>query len=340
MVDNDGISKIEAIEILHCYNGKKVLDITHLSFTRGGTYAVLGQNGSGKTTLLNILGLLLKPTEGKVLFNGIDVHLDRNTTNAFRNRITTVIQNPVLFDMTVEENIEFGLKIRGVPKEARKKAVAESLKMVRLEGFQNRRARELSGGETQRIAIARALVIKPEVLFLDEFTANVDEKSIEVLEDLVKKINVELGMTVFLVTHDTAQAYRLADTVINLFEGRMVKPSLENLFRGTLRKINDLYLFDTGKMKIEVVSNKEGTAYCAIDPRDIVISIEPLHSSARNSFPGTVFKIMDDDISVRLGIKAGEEFTAKITRDSLAEMQLTLGSTVYLTFKSTAVEVF
>jgi len=335
------ISKIEIKNLVHQYNRKTVLTIAQHSFEKSTIHAVLGQNGSGKTTLLNIIGLLLKPTSGTLLFDGKDVYNDPHAVNELRPRLTTVIQNPVLFDTTVEKNVEFGLKIRGVGKEQRTAIVDECLEMVRLEGFQKRRARELSGGEAQRIAIARALAIKPEVLFLDEFTSNVDEKSIEVLEEVIVATNKSYGSTIFLVTHDTSQAYRLADTVINLFEGNVVRPSLENLFRGTLNKINDLWLFDTGRIKMEVVTQRcGGTAYAAVDPRDVVVSLKPITSSARNSFKGTISKIIADGPCVLLGIRAGEDFTVKVTRDSLIEMQLTVGSTVYLAFKTSAVQVF
>jgi tungstate transport system ATP-binding protein len=337
---NKEIIDITISNIVHQYNGKTVLDIDHLSFTRGSIYAVLGQNGSGKTTLLSILGLLLKPTAGKVFFEGKDIYLHSTSITAIRNKISTVIQNPLLFDTTVENNIAYGLKIRGIPKVDRKSTVQHCLQLVGLEGFEKRKAKELSGGEAQRIAIARALAIKPQVLFLDEFTANVDEKTIALLEDVIKRVNRDYTSTIFLVTHDTHQAYRLADEVINLFEGRVVRPSLENLFRGTIEKVNDRSVFDTGRMRMEVVAEKKGSAYAVIDPRDIIVSASPLRSSARNSFYGIIRAIFDNGSSVRLGITAGEELTVKMTKDSLSEMKLTVGSRVYLTFKSTAVEVF
>lgn len=327
--------------LVHQYNGKTVLDINFLSFTRGSIYAVLGQNGSGKTTLLAILGLLLKPTAGKVFFEGKDIYLHSSSIAAFRSTIATVIQNPLLFDTTVENNIAYGLKIRGIPRAARKRKVQDCLQLVGLEGFEKRKAKELSGGEAQRIAIARALAIKPQVLFLDEFAANVDEQTIALLEEVIKRVNRTDRSTIFLVTHDTRQAYRLADEVINLFQGRVVRSSLENLFKGTIENADNLPpVFDTGRMKMEVVSEKRGSAYAAIDPKDIIVSDSPLRSSARNSFYGTVSTIFDNGTSVRLGITAGEEMTVKMTKKSLSEMNLTVGSKVYLTFKSTAVEVF
>ena len=326
--------------LVHKYNSKKVLDIPRLSFNKGKIYALLGPNGSGKTTLLNILGLLLKPTSGKVLFEEKDLYADRNLMNNIREKMTTVIQNPVLFDTTVEKNIDYGLRVRGKSKEERIDIVADCLKMVRLDGFQKRKAKELSGGEEQRVAIARALAISPRVLFLDEFTSNVDEKSIEVLEEVIKSVNQKYGATIFLVTHDTHQAYKLADEVVNLFRGRVVQSSLENLFSGTVKKINDIYLFDTEKIKIYVVTDKEGVVHAAIDPRDIIVSLQPISSSARNSYYGRISEIYDDGPSVRLSIDVGEEFKVKITKASFVEMKLSAGSNVYLTFKSTAVEIF
>ena len=327
-------------KVVHSYNRKNVLDIPHITFSKGRIYAVLGPNGSGKTTLLSILSLLLKPTSGKVLFEGNDVYAEQNTINTVREKITTVIQNPVLFDTTVEKNVDYGLRLRGIKKDERKNAVAECLQKVRLDGFQKRKAKELSGGEAQRVAIARALAINPQVLFLDEFTSNIDEKSIDLLEDVIKTINEDLGSTVFLVTHDTHQAYRLADEVITLFEGRVIGTSLENLLRGKIRRLNGISLFDTGRIKIEVVTDKKGLVYAAINPHDIILSLHKLTSSARNTFYGKISQIFDEGARISLKIDVGEEFMVKITRKSLNEMKLSVGITVCMTFKSTAVEVF
>jgi tungstate transport system ATP-binding protein len=327
-------------KIVHSYNRKTVLEIPQINFSKGRIYAVLGPNGSGKTTLLSILSLLLKPTSGKVLFEGKDVYAEPKNINDVRKKITTVIQNPVLFDTTVENNVDYGLRIRGAIKDERKNAVAECLNKVRLDGFQKRKAKELSGGEAQRVAIARALAIKPQVLFLDEFTSNIDEKSIEILESVIKTINKDFGSTVFLVTHDTQQAYRLADKVITLFEGKVIESSLENLLRGTITKLNGTSLLDTGMIKIEVVTDKEGLVYAAINPHDIILSLHQLHSSARNTFYGKISQIFDEGARISMKINVGEEFMVKITRKSLNEMKLTVGSTVCMTFKSTAVEIF
>lgn len=332
-------SLIEVKELIHCYNNKKILDIPHLSFSRGKIYSVLGPNGSGKSTLLNILGLLLKPSSGKVLIQNQDVYANPGLINDMRTRMTTVIQNPILFDMSVENNVAYGLRIRGTAREEREKIVRECLSMVKLDGFQQRRARELSGGETQRIAIARGLAVKPQIMFLDEYTSSVDEKSIAVLDEVITGIRKNSGTTVIMVTHDTRQAYRVADEVINLFAGKVVKASIENLFRGTISKINDLSIFDTGRIKMEIITSKQGEAHAAINPHDIIVSLQPLSTSARNSFYGIIVEVLHDEATISLSVNAGEVFKILITKASFQQMKLDVGTGVYITFKSTAIEI-
>ena len=330
---------LEVQGLTHYYNNAKVLDVPHLSFCRGKIYAFLGPNGSGKSTLLNILVLLLRPTAGTVLYENMDLLGNTAFMKNVRARMTTVIQNPILFDMSVENNVAYGLKIRGTPKEERRRMVRECLDMVKLDGFQKRRARELSGGETQRVAIARALAVKPEMIFLDEYTSNVDEKSIRVLDDVITRVRKLNGTTVFLVTHDTRQAYKMADDVIHLFGGKVVRTSMENLFKGTIAKINGLSLFDTGRITIEVVADRQGQVHTAINPHDIIVSLQPLSTSARNSFRGTITEVLSEGAAVRLSVNAGEVFKVLMTRASFQEMKLDVGTMVYVTFKSTAVEV-
>lgn len=330
---------IEVKELVHCYNGNTVLDLPRLSFNAGKIYALLGPNGSGKTTLLNILGLLLRPTSGKVFFENQDIHSYPGFMKEMRSRMTTVIQNPILFDMNVENNIAYGLRIRGKTKEERKRIVKECLAMVELEGFEDRKARELSGGETQRVAIARALAVKPEIMFLDEYTSNVDEKSIGVLDKVITEVNQRNGTTVFLVTHDTRQAHKIADEVINLFAGRVVQSSMENLFKGSVFTVNGRTTFDTGTIKLEIITNRQGRAHAIINPRDIIISLQPVTTSARNCFLGTITEVLNEGTTIRLSVTAGEVFKVILTKASFQEMKLDVGTKVYITFKSTAIEI-
>ncbi|MEK7850705.1 MAG: ATP-binding cassette domain-containing protein [Deltaproteobacteria bacterium] len=196
------------------------LDIPRLEFQKGGAYSITGPNGSGKTTLLNILNLLERPDDGDIFFyegkvttfNSLDI----------RRKMGMVMENPYLFHTTVYKNMALGLKCRFVDRMIWKSQVEEALRMVGLRDFEKRYAPDLSRGESQRVAIARILAFRPEVLFLDEPFSNIDRKHVNLLEGLIKAIIEKYQTTVIFTTHDLAQAQRLADETISLMDGRIV----------------------------------------------------------------------------------------------------------------------
>lgn len=325
------------------YNNKIVLDVDNLNFQEGKIYAIVGPNGSGKTTLLNILNLLEKPDEGQIFFYDQEITNKSNSdTLEIRRKITLVNQDPFLFHSTVYDNIAYGLKIRSIPSEVQKSRIRSALNIVGLSGFKDRKANQLSGGEAQRVVIARALVIEPEILFLDEPTTSIDQKHIDVVERVIKKIKKEIKTTVIFTTHDLSQAYRLADEVISLLDGKITKQVPENLLRGEIIEEEDnLKWFKTaGNIKFAIVSEKIGLAYISIDPRDIILSYEQFQSSARNSFLGKITKIIEQNHLVKLEIDIGIPLVVIITRESFFKMNLNLGSKVYLTFKASAVKLY
>lgn len=325
------------------YNDKIVIDVDNLNFQEGKIYAIVGPNGSGKTTLLNILNLLEKPDEGQIFFYDQEITNKSNSdTLEIRRRMTLVNQDPFLFHSTVYDNIAYGLKIRSIPSKVQKSRIRSALNIVGLSGFKDRKANQLSGGEAQRVVIARALVIEPEVLFLDEPTANIDQKHIDVVERIIKKIKKDIKTTVIFTTHDLSQAYRLADEVISLLDGKIIKQVPENLLRGEIIEEEDgLKWFKTmGNIKFAIVSEKVGLAYISIDPRDIILSYEQFQSSARNSFLGKITKIIEQNHLVKLEIDIGIPLVVIITRESFFKMNFNLGSKVYLTFKASAVKLY
>ena len=335
------IFKVRNLE--RVYNNKIILDVDNLNFQEGKIYAIVGPNGSGKTTLLNILNLLEKPDEGQIFFYEQEITNKSNSdTLEIRRKITLVNQDPFLFNSTVYDNIAYGLKIRSIPSKVQKSRIKSALNIVGLSGFKDRKANQLSGGEAQRVVIARALVIEPEVLFLDEPTANVDQKHIDVVEIIIKKIRKEIKTTVIFTTHDLSQAYRLADEVISLLDGKIIKQVPENLLRGEIIEEGDglKWFKTTGNIKFAVVSEKVGPAYISIDPRDIILSYEQFQSSARNSFFGKITKIIEQNHLVKLEIDIGIPLVVIITRESFFKMNLNLGSKVYLTFKASAVKLY
>ncbi|MBW2510455.1 MAG: ABC transporter ATP-binding protein [Deltaproteobacteria bacterium] len=167
-------------------------------------YALTGPNGAGKSTLLRVMALLLSPQAGTIEFaEGDSRDLARQ-----RQRVTLVEQTPYLFEGSVTDNLNFGLKLRGINSKERSERIRATLAIVGLEGFEHRRAKELSGGEVQRVALARALVLKPELLLLDEPTANIDSNSLQAYEALLSGLP-EYGVTVVFSTHDPSQSKRL-----------------------------------------------------------------------------------------------------------------------------------
>ncbi len=317
-----------------------VLNIEHLILQKGKIYCLYGPNGAGKTTLFEALILLRKATTGKIVFNGREIFPAEDGLAELRSSATLVHQDPLLFDTSVEKNVDYGLRIRKIDHETRRKRVKECLQLVGLDGFQKRKARQLSGGETQRVAIARALSIRPAVIFLDEFSANVDQKHRAILENIIYNIRDQYGTTVVFTTHYQDQAYRIADEVIHLFRGRPVKSPLNNIFHGTITRNNDLCCFTTPLVQFEVIASHEGHATVAIASQNITLSKHPFESSMRNTMHGHITHIIDAGDHVALKVQAGESFEVKITRDSYHEMELHPGMPVYLHFKATAVEVF
>lgn len=341
MMRSRSYPQFELLDIIHKYGEREALEITHLVLESGEIYGFVGPNGSGKTTLLYIMNLLLRPTYGEVFFEGKPVYEDTSWRSSAQRKMTMVLQNPYLFNTTVEKNIEYPLKLRGLPRRQRLGIVGDILDEVGLAGFEKRRASQLSGGETQLVALARALALSPRVLFLDEPTANVDAKRIRQLENIMAKVNRERSTTVILTTHNLAQAYRIADRVFSLFEGRLVSPAMHNLFKGAIRTSPEATYFDTGKIKIQIPSEYKDSEsrHASVNPDEIILSRKPFVSSARNTFAGVIIQISSQEGKVHLEINSGELFRVEITDQSFREMGLNLGFRVYLTFKATSVHI-
>lgn len=203
------------------YDGRRVLEVDNLKIARGEVLGIVGPSGAGKSTLLRLLNFLEAPTTGRVRFLDLEFDAQQAMPLDYRRRVTTVFQRPILLNRSVQANVGFGLQLRG--ERARQDPVAAALERVGLANLARQRARTLSGGEAQRVALARAIVLQPEVLLLDEPTANLDPYNIGLIEDIVMGLNRELGTTLVLVTHNVFQAKRLAHRVALLLEGRVVE---------------------------------------------------------------------------------------------------------------------
>jgi len=346
--------KLENISKL--YGNLTALQEVNLQIFEGEVFSLLGPNGSGKTTLLRIMAGIEEPTSGEMCFNSVKV--DQANINDLRLKTTMVFQKTALFNTSVYKNIAYGLTLRKRSKKETDEKVKEVLKTVQLEDYTRRPAKKLSGGEQQRVALARALALDTEVLLLDEPTANIDPKNVSIIEETLSWVNKEKKTTMVIATHNMFQTETLAKRAALLLEGRIVKvgapqeiftlPSkllasyarLENVFSGVSKVTGEgTSLVDVGDgVQIETAFEKTGNTTVFVRPEDIILSLNPIVSSARNSFEGRIVEISDLGAIVRLRIKAGRDFTVQITKRSFNDMQLNIDSKVFLAFKASSVQ--
>jgi tungstate transport system ATP-binding protein len=216
--------------LTHVYRGKPVLSIDRLDLPRGGIVGVIGPNGSGKSTFLRLAGFIERPTAGAVLFDGKPAG---PFAPEVRNRVTLLPQEPFLMKRTVLKNVAYGLQIRNA-KGLLAERVDKALSYVGLDGkdFAQRPAYALSGGEAQRVALAARLILKPEVLLMDEPTASIDALSAQLIKDAALKAQRDWGTTLIIASHDWQWLYEVSDTVLHLFKGRFFGTGRENILFG------------------------------------------------------------------------------------------------------------
>ncbi len=211
----------ELIRLVNCrmdFDGETVLDSINIYFNNSEFLTLLGPSGCGKTTTLRIIGGFLQPTSGDVLFEGVRI----NDVPPHKRRVNTVFQKYALFPhLNVFENVAFGLRIAKVPQKEIDERVTEMLEIVSLKGFEKRKPDQLSGGQQQRVAIARALVNRPEVLLLDEPLGARDLRLRKDMQNELKRIQQQLGITFIYVTHDQEEALAMSDTVVVMDKGRI-----------------------------------------------------------------------------------------------------------------------
>ena len=203
------------------YGQREACNISYLEIYRGEVLGIIGPSGSGKSTLLRMLSFLEPPTSGTLTFEGTESGAGASVSLSTRRKMTMVFQNPLLFNTSVLNNVAYGLRLRG-EKKAKERA-QEFLETLGLGGLAKEHSSTISYGEAQRVAMARALIIKPEVLLLDEPTANLDPFNVAVIERLVGEVNQELNTTIVLVTHNVFQAKRLANRIALLLDGKTVE---------------------------------------------------------------------------------------------------------------------
>jgi phospholipid/cholesterol/gamma-HCH transport system ATP-binding protein len=216
---------IEIHQVSKTFNNHKVLDGASLNIATGSTCVIIGRSGCGKSVLLKHIIGLLRPDKGKVIVDGKEVaSLDRKELDALRMKISMVFQGGALFDsMTVGENVGFGLiEHLNISGKELLERVEESLCMVDLSGVVNLMPSELSGGMKKRVALARAICMKPQIILYDEPTTGVDPITADSINDLIKSLHDKLKVTSIVVTHDMKSAYKVADRIAMLYQGKII----------------------------------------------------------------------------------------------------------------------
>ncbi len=213
------------------YQNKEVLNIDNMQLYQGEIFGLVGPSGAGKSTLLRLLDFLEEPTAGVIEFKGERFGNGREPELKQKRKITTVFQRSALLRTSLWNNVVYPLKLRGEEINGEKKEEIEKLlEQMGLTEFKDQRADKLSGGETQRAALARALVFEPEVLLLDEPTSNLDPTNIGIIEEMIKQYIKKENKMILVVTHNIFQARRLADRVGLLHQGQLVETGEKKSF--------------------------------------------------------------------------------------------------------------
>jgi phospholipid/cholesterol/gamma-HCH transport system ATP-binding protein len=219
-------SVIEVENLTKRFGAKLVLDNVSLSIEKGKTTVVIGPSGCGKTVLIKHFIVLQRPSQGQVYFEGRRIdHLSERELSQLRTRFGYLFQEGALFDsMTVAENILFPIRQHYRVRDLRQveDLVKAKLAMVGLDGFQNYYPARLSGGQRKRVALARAIALDPEVILYDEPTTGLDPIRSDIINELILKLERELGVTTVVVTHDMKSAYKVADRIIMLHNGKVI----------------------------------------------------------------------------------------------------------------------
>ena len=347
---------LELKSLSKSWKGFRIRSVS-LEVRRGEYFVVMGPTGAGKTLLLQLIAGIHYPDSGRIILDGMDV----TDLPPERRNVGYVPQNYALFPhMTAGENIAYGLRVRGYSKNEADEVVREISRKLGIEELLDRRVSTLSGGEQQRVALARALAIKPKLLLLDEPLSALDAETREEIREYLKDVRRAIGFTAIHVTHDFVEAADLGDRMAVMFGGEVLqvgKPidvmnnprnevvasftGVKNLFKGrVVGRIGELAEIDVGGARIYALTKRSGEVSVAVRPESIIVTLEPVKTSARNLLKGVIREISEKPPLVSLKVEAGVEFTVYVTRNAAEDLNLKEGKSVYLAFKASDVTVF
>ncbi len=326
----------------HFYNTHPALEIDQLSISQASVVGLIGPNGSGKSTLLKLLGFIDRPTSGEILFKGKSAE---PFSDAVRFRVTLLTQTPYLMKRSVFKNIAYGLQIRGDSNHHQER-IYEALEMVGLpaEAFAKRQWYELSGGEAQRVALAARMVLKPEVLLLDEPTASVDTASAQRIRDASLQARREWGTTLIVASHDWQWLYEICDEVLHLFRGRLAGSGNESIILGPWHPRDDglweKILHDGQRIVVSKPPERDAAAVIASD--HIIVRLPGDEDAPRiPSLDGIISRLILEKCSRQIiAAILVENFpiTAKFTQTQVRNMGLYPGQRVKMYYDPKSIQ--
>jgi tungstate transport system ATP-binding protein len=325
----------EVKSLRHAYGGQTVLSIDHLTVKPASIVGFMGPNGSGKSTLLRLLGLIEKPTQGKVRFRG---HGVEPFSAKARFQITMLPQEPFLLKRSVLDNVCYGLKLRGNGHHILEKA-NEALALVGLDSreFASRPWYALSGGETQRVALAARLALKPRVLLLDEPTASVDAASAQLIKEASIRARQEMGTTLIVASHDWQWLYEICDDILQLFKGQIYGRGRETIVFGPWQEFGagKWGIFLTDQQQLQVPQPPQADAAAVIGA--LTAFEDPLKSSAEDIvLRGIVSRLSLEKKTGQVFatiIAANLTFTVGLTPQLSRAQSIYPGKTIYISYR-------
>jgi len=353
--------RVESLQVR--YGQRTVLQLPQLSIERGEILVLIGPNGAGKSTLLQVLGMLQKPSQGRVFFEGKEVTASSDLV-ALRRRLAFVFQEPLLFRGTVLDNVTLGLRLRGASRNEIKRRAELWLGKLKISHLAHQSVDSLSGGEAQRVNLARSLVLDPEVFFLDEPFVSLDPPTQALMVEEFQSILAETKTTVIFVTQNRAEALMLGDRLAVIINGRLTQldtpknvfshPASEEVaaFLGietiaegrVLSSSNGLSTVLIGRHQILVAgahSSEEELLLC-VRPEDITLSLPEDGtdvSSDTNVIPGTISRVTPLETQFKVTVDCSLPITVLVSKQAFLDLSLAKGRQVRLAFKPGAVHV-
>jgi tungstate transport system ATP-binding protein len=360
MTGQDRPVLLEVRDLRVIRGGSVLVDVPSFLIRKGEVLAVIGPNGAGKTTLLQALAHLQKPFEGKVFFEGQEVGREISVLE-YRRRLAMAFQEPLLFDATVFQNVSSGLRIRGMKKSTIRERVADALDLFGISQLADRSARTLSGGEAQRVNIARAFATLPALLLLDEPFNALDQPSHKALVRDLREIVKKTDVTVAFVTHNRLEALLLASTVAAMERGRITQVgSVEEVMNSPRNSFIASFVGMECMLPARIVSSNGDGFIASVQERTIegigdfapgdsvVLCIRPEsvilstmtarnETSTRNLFPARIVGVVPLGPFYKVELDCGFPLAASVTTASVKELSLKEGGEIVASFKATSV---